>query len=242
MNQTSRRKMLQLMAVTAVAPALASRQAHATTVGTLIDPPAGAMTFRRSVIRQLAGGARISVVRDFSIRFVRFADGFHVEGHQTGVDVRAPENLAAFARLERERVETATFPITLDPFGQIVSEDPSTARADQIGQAFNEAMERLGRQRLEQAERSELGQFVAALHQAGGMLTVTMPTDLFSPVETERAENRTLPLPGGDFGTVTSRFDAETDWQTGLMRRALREVLTEVAGDRRQTFEHWQLG
>lgn len=242
MRWTNRRKMLEMLAAVAVAPTLWPRSAGARAVGALIAPPAGAMRFERAIIRQLAGGAVIAVTRRFEIGFRQFADGYMIEGTQTGVDVDAPANLAAFADLERARVETGLFPITLDPFGQILSEDPSPGRAGEVERAFAEALQQISSQSIAVGERSELQQFVSALHQAGNMLMADLPLDLFAPAESEREENRTVPLPTGDVGRVISRFDAERDAQTGLMRRASREVLTEIEGDRRHTIERWNLG
>ena len=133
------------------------------------------------------------------------------------------------------------FPITLDPFGQIISDAPSSSQTSEIESAFDEALQQITNQPLASGERGELRQLITALHQAGTMLTVAMPFDLFAPADSERSENRTIALPTGDIGLVTSRFGSERDRQTGLMRRALREVMTEVEGDRRQTVERWQL-
>ena len=241
MSNTERRKVLQMLAAAAVIPAFASRRVAAAESMSLIAPPAGMMQFQRSVVRGLAGGENISVTRGFAIQFVRVADGFIVDGQQISVDVSAPISLSAFAELERARVETGMFPITLDPFGQIVSDEVPASRGSEILTAFDEALQRIASQPLPPGEHVELRQFIAALHQAGAMLTVTMPFDLFAPAESERTENRTVSLPTGDIGVVTSRFGSERDAQTGLMRHALREVMTEVEGDRRETTEQWQL-
>lgn len=241
MSSTNRRKMLKMLAIAAVVPALIARTALAATPGSLIAPPPGSMRFQRVAVRQLAGGATISVTRDFEIGFQRFTDGFIIEGRQLSAEVTAPANLAAFADLERARVETAMFPITLDPFGQILSEVPLVDRPQQIDQAYSEALLQIARQPLAEGERGELRQFVSALHLAGTMLAAVMPPDLFSPAQGERSDDRALQLPTGDMGRVVSRFNAERDAQTGLMRRAMREVLTEIDGDRRNTTEHWQL-
>jgi len=242
MSRRDRRNILKMLTAAAVVPAFAPPVAAASGSISLISPPPGAMRFQRSVIRGLVGGAQIAVTREFSISFLRFADGFIVDGRQVSVDVSAPENLSAFAALERARVETAMFPITLDPFGQIISEEPVAERAGEVQAAFDEALQQIRRQPLTFGEHAELQQFIGALHQAGASLTVAMPTDLFAPADGERSENRTVTLPTGDVGLVTSRFGSERDPHSGLLRRALREVSTEVDGDRRETVERWQLG
>jgi hypothetical protein len=241
MRNTDRRKVLQMLAAAAVIPALASREVAAAESMSLIAPPQGMMQFQRLVVRGLAGGAKISVTRGFAIEFRRSADGFIVDGKQVSVEVSAPASLSAFADLEQARVETGMFPIMLDPFGQIISGELSSSQGSEIQDAFDVALQQIATQPLASGEHAELRQFIAALHQAGAMLTVAMPFDLFAPAESERLENRTVSLPTGDIGLVTSRFGSERDIRTGLMRRASREVMTEVEGDRRQTTEHWQL-
>ena len=241
MSNTDRRKVLQMLAAAAVVPALSSREVAAAESLSLISPPPGMMQFQRSVVRELTGGANISVTRGFAIEFVRVADGFIVDGQQMSVEVSTPPSLSAFADLERARVETGVFPITLDPFGQIIGGHPASAQGDEIETAFAEALQQIASQPLAPGEHADLRQFITALHQAGAMLTVAMPIDLFAPANNERSENRTVSLPSGDIGIVTSRFGSERDTLTGLMRRASREVMTEVEGDRRQTTEHWRL-
>lgn len=241
MSMTNRRKMLEMLAAVALIPALAPRNAAAQASGSLIAPPPGTMRFERSIIRQLNGGTMITVTRQFQIGFRHFADGFIIEGEQVAAEVVAPANLAAFADLERARIETGMFPVTLDPFGQLRTAELSSDRGQDVDSAFIEALAQITNQPIDSVERGELHQFVSALHQAGAALTADMPIDLFAPSQTAREESRTLPLPTGDFGHVISRFDATRDAQTGLMRRAAREVLTEIDGDRRHTIERWQL-
>jgi hypothetical protein len=243
MNRASRRSLLMMLGAAAVGPALASSRAAATAMGggVLIAPPAGTMRFRRSVIRNLAGGARIAVSREFEIGFRHFADGFQVSGVQRGVEVDAPAALAEFAELERRRVENKMFPILLDPFGQIIAEEPVGTMATEVDRAFNDALAMISRQPVAPDEREELYRFVTSLHQTANALTSVMPYDLFAPAVPTREEQHEVPLPTGDVGRVVSRFDADRDDRTGLMRRALREVVTEIEADRRQTVEHWQL-
>ena len=66
-------------------------------------PPDAPMVLTRSLRRSLPGGAEIRTSRSYSIRFVREADGYRVEGALIDVAVDAPPALAALATLERAR-------------------------------------------------------------------------------------------------------------------------------------------
>jgi len=241
MNRPDRRRILQFIGLATLAPAVFSRRAWASETGSLIAPPTSSMRFQRVVTRGAHDNMQISVTRQFEVRFSRFAEGFIVDGQQAMVEVVAPPGLAAFAQLERERVETELFPLALDPFGQIRTEDPIGDRAGQVERAFALATAHIEAQPLAGDERAELQQFVTALHRAGSILSSAMPADLFAPERAAWSEDRAIALPSGDIGRLVSRFDAERDHATGLMRRAMREVLTEIEGDQRRTVEHWEL-
>ena len=68
-----------------------------------------------------------------------------------------------------------------------------------------------------------------------------LPRDLFAPPDAPRTEHGEVALPGGELGEVTVTFTALRDPATGLMRQALREVVTALEGDRRRTLESWRL-
>jgi hypothetical protein len=198
------------------------------------------MRYTRRLERGLPDGARLVVSRSFAVRFVREAEGFRVDGEQIDVAVEAPEVLQALARLERERLETGVFPLLLDAAGAIRSVTPS-APSVQLDEAVREVTARIERWDHTPAEREELRAFVNAVHQSAGALTTELPRDLFAPGEVPREEYRTIALPGGATGQVRVTFSAECDPATGLMRAARRAVVTEVAGDRRNTIESWSL-
>lgn len=103
MSGTDRRSVLRLAAAALLVPiASAATGALAGSVGRF-TPPAGPMLYTRRLERGLRDGASIVVSRRFSVEFRRQGDGYRVDGQQVGVDVSAPEALAEFARIERER-------------------------------------------------------------------------------------------------------------------------------------------
>ena len=239
MSTINRRSMLQVAAAIAFASPLVARPASASTG--LIAPPGQPMRYCRTVERELAGGAIILVKREFSVSFLRFDDGFIIEGQQVNVDAKVPHGLEQFAALEESRQETGLFPVSLDPTGLITSDEFAPPARAAVETAFREANRIIGGQRMPANDREELRQFVSTIHQAGAIVTAHMPIDLFAPAEVERIEDQTIALPTGEEGRVQSRFGGARDAATGLMRHASREVLTQIDQDRRRTREIWEL-
>jgi hypothetical protein len=237
MTGVGRRTLLRFAAAAFALPALAAVPALAQA---RFAPPSAPMRYTRRLERGLTGGARFVVSRSFLVRFVTESGGFRVDGEQLEADVEAPVQLEAFARLERERVETGLFPLELDGSGAILSLAHATG-SDALDQAVREAGAQIDRWRLDPAERDKLHAFVEALHRSAGALVTEPPRDLFAPVDCPREESRTVALPDGDTGQVRVIFTATRDPVTGLMREARREVVTEVSGDLRRTIECWTL-
>jgi len=233
-----RRTLLRLAAGALLLPVAARSRALAPAGH--FDPPHEPMRYTRRLERSLADGASLAVSRSFAVRFLHAGPGFRVEGEQVAVEVAAPDKLAEFARIERERREEGLFPLSLDGNGQLV-EAARPPLSAQLDAAVREAMAEIERRPREPAERAELRRFVGAIRQSAGRLTTELPSDLFAPSAPERRETRAVPLPGGGAGQVTVTFTAAADPATGLMREAAREIVTELAGDRRLTIERWQL-
>lgn len=229
-----------LICLAAGGVALAELPARGASHGAAFDPPLAPMLYARRLERELPDGASFAVTRRFAIRFLRQADGFRVEGEQVGVEVDAPEALAEFARLERERRETGLFPLVLDFEGIIRGGDPAvdTARLDE---AVREAEARIEQGDHPPAERERQRAFVEAVHRSAGAILTELPRDLFAPVDCPRSDRRTVALPGGGTGEVRQTFDAVREPATGLMREARREVTTAIGVDRRRTVESWTL-
>ena len=235
-----RRTVLRLAAAGLLLPLASRVAAHPASPGARVSPPHGPMLYSRRLERALSGGASFVVGRSFEVRFAHAADGFRVEGHQVGVEVEAPEELAAFARIEREREERGLFPLLLDAHGRI-ADGAGTPVATRLDEAVREILAQLAARPHTAAERAELVGFVNAFHQSAGRLVTELPRDLFAPAAAPRSESREVALPGGDSGEVTVTFSAARDPATGLMRQALREVVTRLHGDRRRTLESWRL-
>jgi len=240
MSAADRRTWLRYAAAAALLPFASAAAGHPANRLARFSPPDAPMLYRRRLERPLADGARLVVSRSFAIHFRHEADGFRVEGEQVGVEVEAPEALAAFARIEREREERGLFPLLLDADGAIAAAG-GTALSTHLDATVREALAQLEAQPHAAAERAALVRFVTAFHQSAGRLTTELPHDLFAPRDASRSERRDVVLPGGESGEVVVTFSAASDPASGLMRRALREVVTELDGDRRRTLESWEL-
>ncbi len=241
MAGTDRRESIRLAIGAALLPFLGARPLLASTeTGRTppgISPPPGLMIYRRKLERSLAGGREsVIVTRDFEVSFTRQADGgFLVYGKQRAASVDAPPQLAALAELETRRVESGLFPMELDPAGQITGWPAPAASNEEIAAALATVSDRFSEGGM------EVGVLIEALHGASANLVSTLPDDLFAPAEPVREESRTIELPWGDEGEVHTRFEAERDPETRLMRTARRLVTTRYGGEERQNCENWEL-
>ena len=240
MSGFDRRAVLRLAAGAAQLPLASAAGAHPSDPGSAFAPPDTPMLYVRRLERVFPDGARFSVARSFEVRFEHWGGGFRVEGRQVGVEVEAPEALAAFARLEREREERGLFPLLLDGNGAI-AEGAGTPFATRLDAAVRESLSRIEARAQGAEARAELVRFVQAFHQSAGRLVTELPYDLFAPPAGPRVESRQVALPDGESGEVTVTFTAARDPATGLMREAVREVVTALQGDRRRTLETWHL-
>lgn len=225
----------------ALLPVLPSSHAAARTGREQIDPPGHPLVYSRTLTRELPHGERFAVTRRFAVRFMPTASGFRVEGEQLSAAVDSPAELAQFAELEEARVETGIFPLVLDPTGYILS-GKRGHRPDGVGQALEVVAESLRTSRYDPQDVASIEALVESVHRAGTDLTTQLPHDLFAPSETERRREEKIALPWGETGLITAVFVAECDTATGLMRRARREVITELPDSRRSTVEEWHLG
>lgn len=237
-----RRTVVRGAIAAAIAPLIATRHAHAQDAsGGLIAPPDHPMTFQRAITRTLVDGRSFRVARSFAVEFRRFSDGFMVHGEQVDVAVEAPPALAQFAELERTRNESGMFPIALDPFGRILSPGHELGDGGVVDRAVRQALAALAGQPLAQGERATLQNLVTALHTAGQDVTAYLPFDLFAPPISSRQQEQGINLPDGAHGRVLTLFEGRRDDGTGLMREAMREIVTEVDDSRRIIREQWSL-
>lgn len=246
MGLTDRRALLRLAAAGALSPWLGVGAAALARAPVRFDPPPGPLRYTRRLVRPLAGGEAFVAARSFAVRFARRPDGgFILAGEQTGVEVAAPEGMARFAELERQRVETGLFPIELDANG-IIEAGPGRTSSRQLDAAVAEARRMFAEHAALPRERAEFDAFVMLVHQVGIRLSAHLPEDLFAPAQARRTERRAIALDGsggGDRdGSVEIVFTAEADPLTGLMRRARREIVTVYGGERKASEEDWALG
>jgi len=235
-----RRRLLCTAAAALLLPALGATPRIARAHGKPFTPPQGPMLYTRRLERSLPGDAQFNVTRSFMIHFREAAaGGYRVEGEQVAVEVDAPESLAPFAQIERERRELALFPLLLDHHG-LIAANAESADSPRLDQAVQEVLSRIGRLPVPEADQEEMTRFVRAVHANAAELLTELPRDLFAPEGERSSQSRTLPLPGGE-GVVTVTYAAETEPATGLLRRARREVVTEFAGSQRRTLESWTL-
>lgn len=239
MISVNRRHVLRLAAAAALLPPLVARSASARSAVTFV-PPSGLMRYTRTLRRELAGNDAFVVSRSFSVRFAPAGSGFRLEGEQVAVSVTAPPGLARFAQLERERREMGLFPLSLDAHG-LISGAPAAIDTAELDAAVTAATKRFDTVGFALTERSEVDRFVNALHQDASSLVTALPRDLFVPAAPEIATTRGINLADGAQGEVTVRFTARTDPVTGLMTQAMREVVTDLSGDKRRTVEDWSL-
>lgn len=241
MSRPDRRALLRLAAGAAIWPLVsAAAPPRAGAAGPVISPPPHPMIYTRRLERVLPGGARFLVDRSFGVQFEPAGAGFRVDGHQVGVEVLAPDALAEFARLERERKETGLFPLLLDERGLILGLDGPGGETP-LDDTVRALQSRLDQSALDADQRGELRQFASAVQQTAGQLVALLPRDLFAPLDSPRMDRREIALPGGGAGFVAVSFVAARDPATGLMREASREVVTDLSGEQRRTVESWRL-
>jgi len=240
MSGPDRRTVLTWTMAAAVAPVIATRARAAAESRAHFAPAAGPMIFTRRLERQLAGGAALVVTRRFAVGFTAMPEGWAVAGEQTDVAVDAPPRIAQLASLERQRVETGLFPLTLDSEGMIAGgPDPQVGK--QLDAALAIVTRGLERGSLAGGERAQLEAFARAVHDSSARMIALLPADLFAPRQATAHAERRLALPGGGAGTIAVTFSAVSDPATGVMRSAAREIVTAIGDDRRLTREDWTL-
>ena len=235
-DRSDRRTALRLALGAALLPLAAARPVLASSASSVepIAPPTGPMIYRRTLERQLPGGAALVVSRDFAVQFEPWEHGFRISGQQVAARVDAPENIANLAALEQQRIEDGIFPLLLDRTGLILH-GADMAPAEELTQALAEVRRQLG------TEGEEASTLVEALHMTGARLSAHLPQDLFSPDPIERDAREEITLPWGDSGVVVTRFAATRDPATRLMRVARRDVITQIGSDERRSGEWWEL-
>ncbi len=235
-----RRALLRAGAFALLVPALGVAPRLALARGGGFAPPAAPMLYTRRLERALPEGARFMVSRSFAVHFHPQASGFCIEGEQVAVDVEAPIVLAEFAQLERTRQELALFPIQLDATG-LIAQDALYSPPRQLEEAVEAVLASVARLAAAGPAEMDAALFASAVRGKSEALVSHLPPDLFAPAGEQSSATRRFVLPGGDEGEVSVTYRAEADPATGLMRTALREVVTRVEGTSRRTVENWTL-
>jgi hypothetical protein len=190
----------------------------------------------RTVWRTLRDGQQIVVRRSYLLGFAVDGDGFMVTGQQLDTEVEAPPALAALARLEQGRVDTAAFPLRLDAAGMIRSGSaPTGGQARLDGASAARAL--IAGASLPPADQREGEAFIAAIAAQGG--AVPWPLDLFNPRAANHTDRREIALPDGATGTLTVTLAAESQRFDGLPTKVSREVVSELGETRRVSREEW---
>ncbi|MFN4113285.1 MAG: hypothetical protein ACK4GD_05040 [Sphingomonadaceae bacterium] len=223
---TGRRALLGWLAVL---PALGWMPAAANSSSPQFRPLPVPYRLTRLVKRQLGGDGTLMVERSWSITFAAQGRGFLVEGQQSAVTVDAPSALDYLARIERERVEQAMFPLMLDEAGLLAAAAPGASH-DALSAAIAEVRAQLIRHG---ALESRTSSFLDSLEAAGQKALAQWPRDLFAPGLMDQEEQRTVELPDGQSGTISITRAASTAPGTGLMMHYKRHVRTRIGDDER---------
>lgn len=223
---------LGLAAPVALGPSLARA------AGSRSPVPQGRFLLRRELERGLAGGASLTVTREWRFGFAPAASGLLVNGEQVRCAVVAPEVLRPLAAVEQARVAPGPFPALLDTRGRIVE----SARGAASGKA--EAV-RIAIRMLEEAGANptrlrEARSYLGSLAQAAGAIISATPPDLFFPMPGSASETRKLALPDGSYGSIAVEFAASAR-RSGLLERLERRITARIGGDERLSRETWSL-
>lgn len=236
---------LLLAGVAALAPVLLQADQAAAAPGDLqqrFAPPSEPQVLTRTLVRTLRDGKQIVVRRSYAVRFTASGDGYVVDGHQISATVDAPAKLAALADLERNRVDDGMFPLRLTATGQIASAPVRPAGQGPAQQAaVRQSHLMIDQSALPARDKPEAHRQVGQIAVAGTGGN-DWPTDLFSPVASERSERRRFALPDGGEGDVEVVIRAETRAPGTLPSRVERTVTTVVGTDSRVSQEIWTLG
>jgi hypothetical protein len=184
----------------------------------------------------------IRVRRSWEVFFERLGRGITVTGRQTGVEVSAPPNLAALARIEQQRDTNVMFPLLLGEDGMILSSTGTLEDDDSVTAAMRAAEAMIARQPGSEIERDRQRLYLAQVHAAGSNLLDTFPSDLFFPLGIPVDRSEAVTLPDGLLGRFTLSYHARPQGDAPWLAFAERRVQSEVGGLIRRANETWTLG
>lgn len=236
-----RRAALARFGLFAMLPSLmAGGEALAQASPSAFIPPAGPALFTRRLVRELPGGAAITVTRLFKLRFLRNAAGYAVEGTQLSAQVSAPPILANLARVEEQRQETGLFPLQLDESGRIIA-GPGGAAVGDFLNAVDEAFAWLARQPITRQDRAQAQEFVIGLQTIAARITTAMPVDLFTGQALPLDRSQPLTMPDGKPGMVKVAYSSSAPKGATVLSSAERIVTTDAGGAQLRSIEQWTL-
>ncbi|MEO7247270.1 MAG: hypothetical protein ABIW31_02350 [Novosphingobium sp.] len=203
------------------------------------EAPSGPFRLTRELHRSLPRGQEIVTRRSYEIRIVRDGEGWRVDGQLVDSQIEAPPELAMLAELEKARKDARLFPLYLDRNGMIVQQHgggdaASSAAAHAM---VNSAIAKAPLTSGEQAVAADMVKKIVASSEAAGG---NWPSDLFRPTAGRRSESHIMPLADGSQGRITVVIEAEGS-RDGLLDHFARNVVTELAGTRRESRELFML-
>ena len=206
---------------------------------TAFDAPSGTLILTREMHRAMSRGQEIVTRRSYEISMVREGEGWRVDGQLVDSQIEAPPELAVLAEMEKMRKDARLFPLFLDSNGMIVQQhgsgDPALATAARA--MVNGAIAKAPLASGEQAVAQDMVKRIAASSESAGG---NWPADLFRPAPGRRAESQTMPLPDGSEGRMTVVVEAKSTGD-GLLDHFARNIVTELAGSRRENREFFSL-
>lgn len=206
--QGSRRETIALWIAALAGAVTAPAQALAMPTLPIPDRP---MRLLRSIDHDFHDGARLSVLRSWTVEFRRAEGGVDVWGEQSEVSAEGSPQLSAMVERERDRRSAALWPVRLSSSGLILalgSADGGIASPD--GPASAAALDRL-------------------------------PDDLFYPSLGPIRSIQAIELPGGAMGEFAVDYEAWSVPDRGWLDRARRRVTTRIGNTREVALERWLL-
>lgn len=201
------------------------------------SPPSRDLVLTRTLWRNLHDGRQIVIRRRYDVRFIPDGGGFRLDGRLIDATVEAPAALAAFAALERNRVDVSLFPVRIDALGRILLDGTPPEPGAHI------AVEGLARTTLDKAALTEPDKQAArqqlALLASGSGAIGALPSDLFRPQPGERRERRRIALPGGIEGEVEVAIRVAANEPNSVPQSVERVVTTTLEGTTRVSREVW---
>jgi hypothetical protein len=198
------------------------------------------MRFSRRLERDLVGGAKLVVSRDWRIQFASQGQGIGITGVQLHAEVDAPETLASLAEIERSRSTADMWPMLLSGDGRIMSAGLGT-REEDLAAAAREAERMIAQRPMPASQREAQRQYLSELARAGSSLLDTLPDDLFFPSGEPVRSSRVVALPGGLTGRFEVAYLGTRDALGGCLERAERQVVTRIGDTERRASETWTL-